>query len=64
VLGLAPAAAEEYHQQYLAKGGRNGNAQSPKKGCSDPIRCGSRSMCSQGGGWALPAGAVLQEFAG
>ncbi|NP_001150352.1 peptide-methionine (S)-S-oxide reductase [Zea mays] len=26
--------AEEYHQQYLEKGG-----QSAKKGCSDPIRC-------------------------
>ena len=23
--------AEDYHQQYLAKGGRNGNAQSPAK---------------------------------
>lgn len=31
--------AEEYHQQYLAKGGRGGNAQSPAKGCTDPIRC-------------------------
>jgi peptide-methionine (S)-S-oxide reductase len=31
--------AEDYHQQYLAKGGRNGNAQSPAKLCNDPIRC-------------------------
>lgn len=31
--------AEEYHQQYLAKGGRMGWAQSPAKGCNDPIRC-------------------------
>jgi peptide-methionine (S)-S-oxide reductase len=31
--------AEAYHQAYLAKGGRNGRAQSPKKGCTDPIRC-------------------------
>jgi len=26
--------AEEYHQQYLQKGGQSAN-----KGCSDPIRC-------------------------
>ncbi len=31
--------AEEYHQQYLSKGGRFGNAQSPAKGCDEPIRC-------------------------
>ena len=31
--------AEEYHQQYLAKGGRAGNPQSPAKGCTDTIRC-------------------------
>jgi peptide-methionine (S)-S-oxide reductase len=31
--------AEAYHQQYLARGGRFGKAQSPKKGCTDPIRC-------------------------
>lgn len=31
--------AEKYHQQYLAKGGRMGRAQSPEKGCTDPIRC-------------------------
>lgn len=31
--------AEGYHQQYLARGGRNGNAQNPSKGCTDPIRC-------------------------
>ncbi|KAG2334521.1 hypothetical protein Bca52824_005701 [Brassica carinata] len=31
--------AEEYHQRYLAKGGRYGNAQSPAKSCKDPIRC-------------------------
>lgn len=31
--------AEEYHQQYLAKGGRFGSKQSTAKGCNDPIRC-------------------------
>ncbi|XP_073311035.1 peptide methionine sulfoxide reductase A1-like [Primulina huaijiensis] len=31
--------AEEYHQQYLAKGGRFGFRQSSEKGCNDPIRC-------------------------
>lgn len=31
--------AEEYHQQYLEKGGRNGHGQSAAKGCNDPIRC-------------------------
>ncbi len=31
--------AEKYHQQYLAKGGRFGRAQSTEKGCNDPIRC-------------------------
>lgn len=31
--------AEEYHQQYLAKGGRLGFKQSAEKGCNDPIRC-------------------------
>jgi len=31
--------AESYHQQYLAKGGRFGKAQSSRKGCNDPIRC-------------------------
>ncbi|KAK4363507.1 hypothetical protein RND71_018748 [Anisodus tanguticus] len=31
--------AEEYHQQYLAKGGRFGSRQSTEKGCNDPIRC-------------------------
>ncbi len=32
--------AEEYHQKYLSeKGGRNGVAQDPSKGCTDPIRC-------------------------
>eukprot|EP00798_Chlamydomonas_sp_ICE-L_P021071 gene21071-27952_t len=32
---------EDYHQQYLARGGRYGEleAQSPKKMCNDPIRC-------------------------
>ncbi|EPS68743.1 peptide methionine sulfoxide reductase [Genlisea aurea] len=30
---------EEYHQQYLAKGGRFGFKQSDQKGCNDPIRC-------------------------
>ncbi|RVW39372.1 Peptide methionine sulfoxide reductase A4, chloroplastic [Vitis vinifera] len=31
--------AEEYHQQYLEKGGRFGFKQSSEKGCNDPIRC-------------------------
>ncbi|KAD2806064.1 hypothetical protein R6Q59_028931 [Mikania micrantha] len=31
--------AEEYHQQYLEKGGRAGSKQSAAKGCNDPIRC-------------------------
>ncbi|XP_052174449.1 peptide methionine sulfoxide reductase-like [Diospyros lotus] len=32
--------AEEYHQQYLEKGGgRGGLKQSAAKGCNDPIRC-------------------------
>ncbi|CAI8596590.1 unnamed protein product [Vicia faba] len=31
--------AEEYHQQYLEKGGRFGCKQSSSKGCNDPIRC-------------------------
>ncbi|KAH9615101.1 hypothetical protein KSS87_019642 [Heliosperma pusillum] len=31
--------AEEYHQQYLEKGGRNKACQSASKGCNDPIRC-------------------------
>lgn len=31
--------AEEYHQQYLSKGGRFGRPQSPAKGCTDKIRC-------------------------
>lgn len=31
--------AEEYHQQYLEKGGGQGLKQSAQKGCTDPIRC-------------------------
>lgn len=31
--------AEEYHQQYLEKGGGKGTKQSAQKGCNDPIRC-------------------------
>ncbi|XP_045824965.1 peptide methionine sulfoxide reductase-like [Trifolium pratense] len=31
--------AEEYHQQYLEKGGGQGPGQSAEKGCTDPIRC-------------------------
>jgi len=31
--------AEDYHQQYLEKGGRFGRKQSAAKGCNDPIRC-------------------------
>ncbi|GFR49326.1 hypothetical protein Agub_g11352 [Astrephomene gubernaculifera] len=43
VVELQPAGdyfiAEDYHQQYLAKGGRFGNPQSTAKGCTDRIRC-------------------------
>lgn len=31
--------AEEYHQQYLEKGGGQGRKQSAEKGCTDTIRC-------------------------
>lgn len=31
--------AEANHQQFLERGGRNGNAQSAIKGCCDRIRC-------------------------
>lgn len=31
--------AEEYHQQYLEKGGRMGRGQSAEKGCTETIRC-------------------------
>ncbi|XP_059641210.1 peptide methionine sulfoxide reductase-like [Cornus florida] len=31
--------AEEYHQQYLEKGGGCSSKQSAAKGCNDPIRC-------------------------
>lgn len=31
--------AEEYHQQYLEKGGRMGRGQNAEKRCTDPIRC-------------------------
>lgn len=31
--------AEEYHQQYLEKGGGRGSKQSAEKGCDEPIRC-------------------------
>ncbi len=34
-----PLRAEDYHQQYLSKGGRFGSAQSAAKGCTDTIRC-------------------------
>jgi peptide-methionine (S)-S-oxide reductase len=43
VVELLPAtefwAAEDYHQQYLSKGGRMGRGQNAEKGCNDPIRC-------------------------
>jgi len=31
--------AEEYHQQYLEKGGRFGATQSAAKGCTEKVRC-------------------------
>ena len=31
--------AEGYHQNYLARGGRFGSAQSAAKGCTDKVRC-------------------------
>ena len=31
--------AEDYHQQYLEKGGNFGRPQSAEKGASDKIRC-------------------------
>lgn len=31
--------AEDYHQQYLSKGGRFNSPQSAEKGCTDTIRC-------------------------
>jgi len=31
--------AEEYHQQYLSKGGRSKQPQSAEKGCQDEIQC-------------------------
>jgi peptide-methionine (S)-S-oxide reductase len=31
--------AEEYHQKYLSKGGRNGRPQDASKGATTPIRC-------------------------
>lgn len=31
--------AEDYHQQYLSKGGRFGKPQSAEKGCCDEIQC-------------------------
>ena len=31
--------AEEYHQQYLEKGGGRGLKQSAEKGCTDTIKC-------------------------
>lgn len=37
VAGYYPA--EQYHQQYLARGGRFGRPQAATKGCNDPIRC-------------------------
>ena len=31
--------AEEYHQQFLERGGRFGKPQSASKNCTDPVRC-------------------------
>ncbi|PNH12248.1 Peptide methionine sulfoxide reductase A4, chloroplastic, partial [Tetrabaena socialis] len=43
VVQLEPAGdyflAEDYHQQYLERGGRLGSGQSAAKGCTDRIRC-------------------------
>jgi len=43
VVELLPAGdyylAEDYHQQYLEKGGRFNQPQSAQKGCKDNIRC-------------------------
>jgi peptide-methionine (S)-S-oxide reductase len=43
MMEIKPAAeywmAEQYHQQYLSKGGRFGSPQSAEKGCKDKIRC-------------------------
>lgn len=36
--------AEDYHQQYLAKGGRNGSAQSPAKVRNDEAGGAGRSQ--------------------
>eukprot|EP00798_Chlamydomonas_sp_ICE-L_P007713 gene7713-881_t len=33
--------AEDYHQQYLEKGGRGGRGQSAAKGATETIRCGA-----------------------
>jgi hypothetical protein len=32
---------QPYHQQYLAKGGRNGQAQDPSKGCKGGCGAGA-----------------------
>jgi hypothetical protein len=36
---LVTARPQEYHQQYLSKGGRFSSPQSAEKGCKDKIRC-------------------------
>lgn len=37
--GWAKHNQQEYHQKYLAKGGRFNSPQSAEKGCTDTIRC-------------------------
>lgn len=38
-LFISVSSIQLYHQQYLAKGGRNGQAQSAEKGATETIRC-------------------------
>ncbi|EFN53814.1 hypothetical protein CHLNCDRAFT_25450, partial [Chlorella variabilis] len=43
--------AEDYHQQYLSRGGRFNRPQSAEKGCNDKIRC-----CEWGWAWCRAGG--------